>query len=139
VSIVIRVARRRGYCFAGLGARGHVRVPVPTVHGTVTPGSESGPTPARVLLELSQPTSRRVSVRVRGTSGTATAGADFVAPLLRVSFPVGSTRAWVDVPVVDDAAYEPTEDFHIVFDSPFGVVIARTDQVGTIASDDPAP
>jgi peptidoglycan/xylan/chitin deacetylase (PgdA/CDA1 family) len=139
VPIVIRAARRRGYCFARLGPHGHMQVPVPTLHGTVAPGSESGPTPARVLLELSQPTSRKVSVRVRGTSGTATAGADFVAPLLRVSFPVGSTRAWVDVPVIDDADYEPTEDFHIVFDSPFGVAIARADQVGTIASDDPAP
>jgi peptidoglycan/xylan/chitin deacetylase (PgdA/CDA1 family) len=139
VPIVIRAARRRGYCFAGLGPRGHVQVPVPTVNGTVTAGSESGPTPARVLVQLSRPTSRQVSLRVRGTSGTATAGEDFVAPVLRVAFPVGSTRAWVDVPVIDDATYEPIEDFHVVFDSPFGVVIARADHVGTITSDDAGP
>jgi hypothetical protein len=139
VPIIVRAARRRGYCFARLGPHGHMQVPVPTVQGTVTPGSESGPTPARVLVKLSQPTSRKVSLRVRGTSGTATAGVDFVAPLLRVSFPVGTTRAWVEVSVIDDATYEPTEDFHVLFDSPFGVVIARPDRVGTISSDDPAP
>jgi peptidoglycan/xylan/chitin deacetylase (PgdA/CDA1 family) len=136
---VIRAAQRRGYCFARLGPHGHMEVPVPTVQGTVAAGSESGPVPARVLVQLSRPTSREVSLRVRGTSGTATAGEDFVAPLLRVSFPVGTTRAWVDVPVIDDAAYEPTEDFHVVFDSPFGVVITRADQIGTITSDDAGP
>lgn len=139
VPIVVREARRRGYCFAELGPRGRMRVPVPTVRGTVRNGSETGPVPARVLITLSTPTSRRVSLRVQGSSGTASAGSDFVAPLLRVAFPVGTTRAWVDVPVIDDADYEPTEDFRVVFDSPFGVVIARRTQVGTIASDDPAP
>lgn len=139
VPMVIRAARRRGYCFAALGPHGRVTPPVPTVQGEVVGGSETGPTPARVLLSLSGPTSRPVSVRVSGRSGTATAGQDFVAPLLQVSFPVGTTRAWVDVPVLDDATYEPLEDFHIVFDSPFGVVIERADHVGTITSDDPPP
>lgn len=138
VPLVIRAARRRGYCFAELGPRGRMKVPVPTVTGEVRSGSETGPTPARVLITLSTPTSRRVSLRVSGSSGTATAGSDFVAPLLRVAFPVGTTRAWVDVPVLDDTAYEPTEDFRVVFDSPFGVVIARRTQVGSITSDDPA-
>jgi hypothetical protein len=113
--------------------------PVPSVKGTMYAGSEAGPTPARVLLSLSAPTSRPVSLRVRAASGTATAGADFTAPLLRVSFPVGTTRAWVKVPVLDDAAFEPTEDFHVLFDSPFGLVLTRTDHIGTITSDDVAP
>lgn len=138
VPLVVRAARRRGYCFARLGPHGGVLPPVPTVHGTVYAGAESGPSPARVLVSLSTPTSRPVSLRVRGASGTATAGEDFLAPVLRVSFPVGTTRAWVNVPVIDDAAYEPTEDFHVLFDSPFGVVIARADHVGQITSDDPA-
>jgi peptidoglycan/xylan/chitin deacetylase (PgdA/CDA1 family) len=132
VPIVVRRARRRGFCFASLGPRGQVVPPVPTVHGAVYGGSETGPTPARVLVQLSSPTSRVVSLRVRGLSGTATAGQDFDAPLLRVSFPVGTTRRWVNVPVVDDPWAEPTEDFRIVFDSPFGVVIAPTSYVGTI-------
>jgi peptidoglycan/xylan/chitin deacetylase (PgdA/CDA1 family) len=136
VPLVIRAARARGYCFATLGPRGRMVAPVPSVDGTVYAGSEVGPTPARVLVSLSTPTSQPVSVQVSGTSGTATAGVDFVAPLLRVSFPVGETRAWINVPVLDDATYEPLEDFHIVFDSPFGVVITRADVVGTIASDD---
>jgi hypothetical protein len=109
---------------------------VPSVDGTVVDGSEAGPTPARVLLRLSGPTSRPVSVRFRATSGTATAGADFLAPQLRVSFPIGTTRAWVDVPVLDDTEVEPTEDFRVLFDSPFGVVITRAQQTGTITSDD---
>jgi peptidoglycan/xylan/chitin deacetylase (PgdA/CDA1 family) len=137
VPIVVRAARRRGYCFAALGPRGRMAAPVPSVQGSVLGGSEAGPTPARVLLSLSGPTSRPVSVRVSGASGTAIAGEDFTAPLLQVSFPVGTTRAWVDVPVTDDAVYEPIETFRVVFDSPFGVVIERAEHVGTITSNDP--
>ena len=139
VPMVIRAAQRRGYCFAGLDAQGRPTPPVPTLHGEVIGGSEAGPTPAKVLLSLSGPTSRPVTVQVSARSGTATAGEDFVAPLLRVSFPVGTTRAWVDVPVLDDAIYEPLEDFHVVFDSPFGLVVERADHLGTITSDDPPP
>ena len=139
VPMVIRAAQRRGYCFAGLDGQGRPTPPVPTLHGEVIGGSEAGPTPAKVLLSLSGPTSRPVTVQVSARSGTATAGQDFVAPVLQVSFPVGTTRAWVDVPVLDDAIYEPMEDFHVVFDSPFGLVVERTDHVGTIASDDPPP
>jgi len=133
---VVRIARHRGYCFAALGAHGRPRPPVPTVDSTVVAGSEAGPTSARVVLNLSGPTSREVSVRVRAASGTATAGADFQAPELRVSFPIGTTRAWVDVPVLDDAEVEPTEDFRVLFDSPFGVVVTRAERTGTITSDD---
>lgn len=133
---VIRVARQRGYCFAALGPHGRPRPPVPSLDGSVVAGSEAGPTSARVLLRLSGPTSRPVSVRFRATSGTATAGTDFVAPVLRVSFPIGTTRAWVDVPVIDDTEVEPVEDFRVLFDSPFGVVITRAQHVGTITSND---
>jgi peptidoglycan-N-acetylglucosamine deacetylase len=139
VPIVVRAARRRGYCFAALDAGGHVATPVPTVVAEIQRGSEAGPTPARVLLRLSAPTSRSVSVRVTVGSGTATAGADFVASQARVSFPVGADQAWVGVPVVDDAAYEPTETFHVVLDAPAGVHIGRHDYTGSITSDDPAP
>lgn len=136
VPIVVRAARHRGYCFAALDRLGRPMPPVPTVEGSVVGGSEAGPTPATVVLTLSGPTSRPVSVRVSARSGTATAGQDFVAPVLRVSFPVGTTRAWVQVPVIDDAVVEPIEDFHVVFDSPFGLVVRPADHRGTIVSDD---
>lgn len=139
VPTVIRVARRRGYCFASLGPTGRMRPPVPTVNTTVKAGSEAGPTPARVLVSLSEPTSRRVSVRLQAASGTATAGADFVAASLRVYFPVGTTRAWVEVPVIDDPTHEPVETFRVVLDSPSGVVIGRAARTGSITSDDPEP
>jgi peptidoglycan/xylan/chitin deacetylase (PgdA/CDA1 family) len=138
VPIVIRAARHRGYCFARLGPRGRMVAPVPAVRSTVYDGAEAGPTPARVLLSLSTPTSRVVSVRVSGQSGSAVAGVDFVAPLQRVGFPVGTTRAWVSVPVIDDAAYEPTETFQVVLDAPSGLVIRRAEQLAHITSDDAA-
>jgi peptidoglycan/xylan/chitin deacetylase (PgdA/CDA1 family) len=139
VPMVIRAARRRGYCFAALGPGGRMATPVPSVTGEVQPGGESGATPARVLVRLSSPTSRVVSLRLTVASGTATAGEDFVPLALRVSFPVGTTSAWVDVPVIDDATYEPSETFRVVLDAPSGVVIARNEYAGTITSDDPAP
>src|SRR3954469_1947688 len=76
VPTVIRVARRRGYCFSVLDRSGRVQTPVPTVRATTYAGSEAGPTPARVLVSLSEPTSRPVSVWLQASSGTATAGVD---------------------------------------------------------------
>jgi peptidoglycan/xylan/chitin deacetylase (PgdA/CDA1 family) len=133
---VVRVARQRGYCFARLGPRGTVLPPVPTVHATVVGGSEVGPTPVRVSLTLSAPTSRPVSLRVRVSSGTAVAGEDFVAQQLRVSFPVGATRATVEAPVLDDSLVEPVVNVRGVLDAPSGVTIAKPNHLGTITSDD---
>jgi peptidoglycan/xylan/chitin deacetylase (PgdA/CDA1 family) len=139
VPLVIRAARARGYCFTGLDARGRPAVPVPSVGVTIQGGSEAGALPARVLVRLSGPTSRPVSVRVSTRSGTATAGEDFVARSQRVTFAAGTTEARIDVPVIDDPTYEPVEDFHVVLDAPEGVTLPQTDHVATITSDDPAP
>lgn len=139
VPLVVRAARARGYCFTGLDARGRVAVPVPSVAVTVEGGSEAGPVPARVLLTLSTPTSRPVSVHLTTASGTATAGVDFVPVSLRVTFPAGTTTARVDVPVLDDADYEPVEDFHLLLDRPDGLTVLHPDTVGTITGDDRPP
>jgi peptidoglycan/xylan/chitin deacetylase (PgdA/CDA1 family) len=133
---IVRIARHRGYCFARLGRHGGVVPPVPAVGTRVYAGSETGPTAARVLLTLSTPTSRVVSLRVRATSGTAIAGEDFAAIRLRVSFPVGVTHAWVNVPVLDDTTAEPVESFHVLLDAPDGVTIPKADRLGTITSDE---
>jgi hypothetical protein len=52
---------------------------------------------------------RAVSVTVTPTNGTATAPGDFAATPLVVSFAPGQTTASVALPIVDDAAPEPTE------------------------------
>lgn len=69
VPTVITKARARGYCFGRLGADGNPKPPVPRVRVVDASAREGDPgTTTRLLftVRLDRPTSRRVSVRVRG-------------------------------------------------------------------------
>ncbi|MET3961698.1 peptidoglycan/xylan/chitin deacetylase (PgdA/CDA1 family) [Marmoricola sp. OAE513] len=103
VSKIIRVAKKRGYCFSEIGPGGGVAYPSPKLRATVLSGTEDGATPVRVRLDLDRPTSRPVSVRVRTADGSAKAGSDYTPVLVTVSFPRGVRTAWFSIPVADDA------------------------------------
>ena len=142
VSAVPRVidgARRRGFCFAALDAAGRPTPPVPLLRVSVTAASEAGRVPARVALTLSQPTSRRVSVRVSTAAGSARPGQDFVPVSRTVVFPVGGTRASLVVRVVDDVVAEPTERFVVRLSDARGLRRAGSSRSVAIRSDDVAP
>ena len=133
---IIRSARARGYCFTTLDSSGRPAVPVPDLRMTVSGGREAGRVPATVTLRLTQPTSRRVSVRLRTVGGSATSGADFVPVARTVTFPVGAIRVTVRVPVVDDAVVEGLEHLIVRLDSPSGVRVPTRTRTVSIASDD---
>ena len=142
VSAVPRIvdgARRRGYCFAALDGRGRPTPPVPVLRASATVAREAGRVPAQLTLTLDRPTSRRVSVRVSTTAGTARPRLDFVPVSRTVVFPVGSTRATVTVPVVDDTRFEPLETYAVRFSLARGLRPAARPTTVTVLSDDPMP
>ncbi len=56
-----------------------------------------------------------------------------------VVLPVGSTRAVVSVPVVDDRIHEPVERFSVRLTRPAGLRLGVRTRVVTILSDDAPP
>jgi peptidoglycan/xylan/chitin deacetylase (PgdA/CDA1 family) len=137
VPFVVREARRRGYCFARLGTAGRPTPPVPLVRVRAAEVDEGRAILARVLLD--RPTSRRTSVLLSTRSGTARSGVDFEPRRVRVSFPVGSTRAVVRIPTLRDGLDEANERVRIRLDDPRRMVIAVREARPAIRDIDLAP
>ena len=136
---IVDGARRRGFCFAALDGAGRPTPPVPVLRVSVAAGREAGRVPARLVLTLSQPTSRPVSVHVSTVAGSARPRRDFVPVSRTIVFPVGSTRATVLVPVVNDSIFERTEHFVVRFGVARGLRPSVWSRSVAILSDDPAP
>ncbi|RYP80644.1 hypothetical protein EKO23_24515 [Nocardioides guangzhouensis] len=138
---IIRTARARGYCFAGLGPGG---TPVPLVPAVsisdarVTERTGSRTTLAFVL-RLDRPTSRRTSVLVTTADGSAEAAHDYLARRVRVYFPLGVTRRVLRVPVMGDRLDEATESLQVRISTPQGLTLRRRTAVGSIRDDDALP
>jgi peptidoglycan-N-acetylglucosamine deacetylase len=142
VPAIVRRARARGYCFAGLGATGRPVPPVPRVRvsdARVTEADPGGSTTLRFTLGLDLPTSRKVSVRVRTAELTAHAGADFRAVDRRVEFAVGQVTRQVSVRVRGDRVDEAAERLRLLVSDPRGLTVEDGQGVGTIRDDDPPP
>ncbi|WP_181410933.1 polysaccharide deacetylase family protein [Nocardioides humi] len=131
VSQVIRVAKRRGYCFTALDERGRPGFPTPTVTATAKDGTEGGE--AVVTLRLDKPAGRDTAVVVEALSGTATVGADLPPLHLRVEIPAGRLKAKVRIPITADAVAEPTEHFTLRLRHPEGLrIVQETTQVAVL-------
>jgi peptidoglycan/xylan/chitin deacetylase (PgdA/CDA1 family) len=136
VPMIVRAARKKGYCFTNLGADGGPATPVPSLRTTVLSGSEDGPTSIRIRLDLDKVTTRPVSVRVHTSAGTATPGKDYTDVAMVIRFPRGVRTAWFSVPVLDDKKVEPVEDVEVNLDQPKGLVVDRAKFAASIFSDD---
>jgi hypothetical protein len=92
-------------------ARNIVRVASPVVERREGDGT------AMVTVERVSP---HLSVRVdyATVNGTATAGADFQAQTGTLVFAAGETTKTVTIPLVDDAAVEPSKSFGVALSSP---------------------
>jgi hypothetical protein len=142
VPIIIREARTRGYCFGWLGPGGGVRPPVPVVSvsgAAVTEVDPGASATLRFTVRLSEPTSRRTSVRVRTENITATAGTDYSTRDERIYFPVGTTRRVVTVRVRGDLLDERDETMRLRLLGPRGVRIGDSIGIGRVRDDDPPP
>jgi uncharacterized delta-60 repeat protein len=86
--------------------------------------------------------SGEVSVSVTATSGSATAGDDFTADPVTVTFADGDAE-WklIEIPIVNDSSDELLEDFAVQLSSPTGGAITgpRSSATIAIADDDAAP
>jgi peptidoglycan/xylan/chitin deacetylase (PgdA/CDA1 family) len=129
VPTIINGARKRGFCLTTVGSNGQMAVPVPQLHVTAVSGTEDGPTPIQVRLDLDRPTTRAVSVRVSTEAGSATPGEDFTPRVIEVVFP----RA---IPVIADSTIEPVEDVKLVFDQANGIEVLRPVVLASIFSNE---
>ena len=96
----------------------------------------------QVYITRSYSWSGAVSVTVALASDTATAGDDFVADPLTVSWADGDSEGkFVDIPVVNDSADESSEQFTLQLSDPTGgaLVGPRSTASVTILDDDSAP
>lgn len=137
VPIVIREARRRGYCFTALDERGDPGFPTPAAAVAAGPADEGRA--VRVTVSLDRPTARATSVRLRSVDATARAGDDFTGTDLRVLLPAGRTRTVVRIPTLADGLDEPRESLRLRISDPSGLTVAHAETIGTIVDGDPPP
>lgn len=137
VPTVVRVARRRGYCFTALDESGRPGFPTPRVSVTVTDVAEGEEAVARV--RLSKPAGRATSVRLRTRSRTAVVGQDLTRIATRLEVPAGRLSAKVRIPVRRDGIDEPTEEFAVRLTRPHGLRLGTDVAIARISDQDPRP
>jgi 6-phosphogluconolactonase (cycloisomerase 2 family) len=78
--------------------------------------------PASLVVTLSNPSSRTVTVTYSTGGGTATASQDYEEPAesSSVSFTAGDTSESITIPIIDDDDVETTETFNVTLSGPTG-------------------
>ncbi len=137
VPLVIRGARRRGYCFVALDERGRPGFPTPTAEVSVGNTREGEPTVA--TIRLSKPPGRATSVLLRTRSRSATVGNDVDRITQRVTIPAGDLATRVRIPVRRDGTDERRERFEVTISRPRGVRISDGSASVRIRDADPSP
>ncbi|RWP90297.1 MAG: autotransporter domain-containing protein [Mesorhizobium sp.] len=99
---------------------------------------DAGTTSAQFAVTLSSASANSISVQVGTADGTATAGSDYVAQSVGLTFLPGATTATINVPVNGDTISEPDETFTLNLSNPVNVTIADGQGLGTILNDDAA-
>ncbi|MEL6105322.1 MAG: Calx-beta domain-containing protein [Planctomycetota bacterium] len=112
--------------------------PAPTVSVTSVTVDEAIGT-ANFAVSLSRSSGKPIAVSYATADGTAIAGTDYSAKSGRLTFQPGTTQQSVSVSIVDDAAYELTEQFFLNLSSPSNTSIAGGQATGTITDNDLRP
>lgn len=95
---------------------------------------------ATLTLSLDRTIGNQIDVQVDTADGTATAGSDYVAVAAQVvSFPANTQTVTVDVPLLDDSAFEGDEDFTVNLSNPVNAVIVDNQGVVTISDSESTP
>ena len=97
----------------------------------------SGTTMMSFPVSLSAASTQAVTVSYATSNGTATAPADYAAGSGTIRFAPGETSKSVQVAVVGDTIYEPTETFTVALSKPVNATIAVASAEATIENDDP--
>ncbi len=119
VAKVVRTARRHGYCFTGLDARGLPGYPVPSASVSVRSALEGRS--AVAVVRLDRMAGRATSVLLRVHSGSATIGHDLPALRARLTVEPGRLTASIAIPVRADGLTEPEERAVVTIEGPSGV------------------
>jgi peptidoglycan-N-acetylglucosamine deacetylase len=137
VPLVIRAARKRGYCFTALDEKGRPGFPTPRVGLEVTSTREG--TSAVATIRIDKPAGRSTSVWLRTRSDTATIGRDVARIARRVSIPAGRLKARVRIRVPRDGIDEYRERFSVTIGRPHGVRIGDGETLSRITDRDRPP
>ncbi len=97
----------------------------------------SGTTVMSFPVTLSAASTKSVSVNYATSNGTATAPADYAAASGTIRFAPGETSKPIQVAVVGDTSYEPSETFTVALSNPVNATIAVASATGTLENDDP--
>jgi len=89
-------------------------------------------TTALVPVALVSPAHEVLQVNYTAVAGSAVAPDDFVATSGTLTFGVGETLKYIEVPIVYNAALEPEEQFQVVLSSPVNAVLGRSAATITI-------
>lgn len=92
-----------------------------------------------VVVTLSAASAAQTSVALATSDGSATAGSDYTATNQVLFFPAGITQIPLDIPILDDGAFEPAETFTVTLTSPSGAGLGTAVATVTVIDDDPAP
>lgn len=107
-----------------------------TVHPAVVDEGAPGHWPLlKFTVTLDQPSPFTVQLRGSLTSGSATAGDDFMRDIVDVTIPAGKTSAVIRMRVIGDNQPESDEWFSLTLSGP-SVNFATASAIGTIADDD---
>ncbi|NRF69849.1 S8 family serine peptidase [Aquincola sp. S2] len=91
----------------------------------------------RVEVTLSEASTQPVSVTLdMSGDGTAVPGTDLVGGSRALTFAPGQTRIVVDLPITDDAAFEPDEVFTLTLTRAIGATIGEASAEAVIVDDD---
>lgn len=113
--------------------------PVVSIADLTTPEGDAGITTASLLVTLSAPSGKPVTVDVATADVTAVDGSDYAGLSTTVSFAQGETTKTVDVAVSGDVAYENDETFGVTLSNPVNVLMSSGAATVTIVNDDPVP
>lgn len=96
--------------------------------------------PALVTVALSLASSFQTTVEYTTQAITATAGVDYSTITGTLTFPAGVTTATIAIPILDDAIYDPNENFRVILTSPSNAILgARDNNTVTILDDETQP
>lgn len=108
---------------------------------SIAEGTGSATNTLNFPVNLSAASGKTVTVTVTPSNGTATAGTDFTATPITVTFAPGDTTKTANVPITADSTDEANETVTATLSAPSNATLGSpTTQTGTISNDDaPTP
>lgn len=110
--------------------------PGASVHDVTVLEGSAGTTVVEVPVTLSWPSTSPVTVTLDTTPGSAAEGDDFAPAGAELTFAPGETSKTLEIDVVGDQRFEPSEKFSVGLTSPVGATVADASAIVTLIDDD---